>query len=334
MIQKITTGRGFRGVLNYVLREGGSKEKDAPVHIVDSNMRGQDARELASEFGALRTARPELNRAVHHCSLRLPDDEHLTPEQWGAVARDYLHGMGFDKSPYVVVDHDKDHNHIHIVASRIDIDGNVVSDSHERYRSQDVVYQIEEKYHLRHAYDRDKPREREHSSIPTLSRTEQEIATRTGETPPKMLIAERINEAIDLSDGTRESFTRELEGRGVDVHWNESPTTGRISGASYELRDYDGEMTSRVQGRQIGPDYSWTKLDERLRERTQEIEREAQQEQKEPERKEASARDHTREERDIAAAIKEPDSRGAPAKPPERKVEKPRERDHEQDWDR
>ena len=334
MIQKITTGRGFRGALNYVLREGKEHEKEE-AHIIGSNMEGENARELAAEFGALRSARPELERAVHHASLRLPDDEHLTREQWEDVAQDYLKGMGFDNSPWVAVDHDNEHNHIHIIASRIDYEGNVVSDSHERYRSQDVVREIEDKYHLRHAYERDQERdqerdkernqERDREPEARLSITEKEIAERTGEIPPKVIIAEHINEAINRSDGTREDFTRELKDLGVETHWNESPTTGRVHGASYELENYQGEMANRVQGRQIGPDYSWTNISDRLQEREREIERErAAQERAEIERERAAQEQAEREAQERAA--QEEAERVA--------HERAREREQDYDWDR
>ena len=62
MIAKAAKGRGFRGALEYDLR----KDKG---HIIDSNMAGQQPRELAAEFGEIRKLRPNLGKAVLHVSL-------------------------------------------------------------------------------------------------------------------------------------------------------------------------------------------------------------------------------------------------------------------------
>lgn len=62
------------------------------------------------------------SKPVWHNSLRLPDGEHLPTEQWVEVADDYMKRMGFSEThlrAYVLHD-DKDGQHIHIVASRID----------------------------------------------------------------------------------------------------------------------------------------------------------------------------------------------------------------------
>src|ERR671933_408038 len=60
-----------------------------------------------------------------------------------------MKAMEFDNNQYAVVKHsDTEHDHIHIVASRICLDGGVVDDSWDYYKSQEVIRQLEQNYNL------------------------------------------------------------------------------------------------------------------------------------------------------------------------------------------
>lgn len=262
MIQKAQIGRGFRGVLNYVFDESTERGHDR-ARIVDSNMAGRTPRELAAEFGVFRRLNPDLTRAVYHCSLRLPADEALTEVQWEAFSRDYLQAMGFGESPYVVVQHAPDH--VHLIVSRIRFDGSTVPDGNDRWRSNGIVYDLEEKYALSHARDA----EQERVPRPQVSRDEVAMAERRGEVPPKLLLAARIDEAIARSDGTRDGFDQAFAALGVTAHWN-TASTGRVHGASYALHDDAGAIRGVFKGSQVGKDYGWNRLAERLNERREE----------------------------------------------------------------
>jgi len=262
MIQKAQIGRGFRGVLTYVFDESVERGHDR-ARIVDSNMAGRTPRELAAEFGVFRCLNPDLTRVVYHCSLRLPEDEALTEAQWGAFSRDYLAAMGFDAVPYVVVQHAPDH--VHLIVSRIQFDGSTVPDGNDRWRSNGIVYGLEERYGLSHARDP----ERERAPQARLSRDEVAMAERRGEIPPKLLLAARIDEAIARSDGTRDGFDQALAALGVTAHWN-TASTGRVHGASYALHDDAGATRGVFKGSQVGKEYGWSRLAERLDERREE----------------------------------------------------------------
>jgi len=262
VIQKIITGRGFRGVLDYVFKESAELKHDG-ARIVGSNMDGTTPRELAHAFGDVRRLNRDLTRVVHHCPLSLPPGERLSDAAWAAFARDYLDRMGFGNAPYVVVAHAE--NHVHIVASRIDFAGKTVSDSNEKWRSTGIIHALEREYGLSHAIDPARMRG-QGVGRPRVSRDEIGAAERTGEIPPKLLLAARIDEAITRSDGTREGFDQALAGVGVVAHWNVA-STGRVSGASFELADYQGAMQPILKGSQIGKDYSWMRLHGRLEER-------------------------------------------------------------------
>jgi hypothetical protein len=79
MIAKAIKGKGFRGALEYDL----SKEEG---RVIDTNMNGDGARELAAEFGEIRKLRPRLSKAVLHVSLSAAPGELLTDAQWTELA--------------------------------------------------------------------------------------------------------------------------------------------------------------------------------------------------------------------------------------------------------
>jgi len=264
VIQKAHIGRGFRGVLNYVCDESAERGHEAAV-ILETNMAGRNPRELAAEFGAFRQLNPDLTRAVYHCSLRLPEGEHLDNAGWAGFSRDYLQAMGFGEVPYVVVQHAGDH--VHLIASRIRFDGGTVPDGNDRWRSNGVVYGLEEKYHLSHA--RDPERGRERGAVVALDGGEAARAERVREVPPKLRVAVRIDLAVAGCDGTREGFDEVLCGLGVEAQWNVA-STGRVHGASFALEGYTGEMQSAFKGSQLGREYAWGRLSARLDARREE----------------------------------------------------------------
>ena len=138
MIAKLIKGKGFRGALEYDLKQGKGL-------LLETNVAGQTPKELAKEFGIIRALRPTLGKAVCHVSLSIHPTEQLTDEQWRKAAQRWLTGMGFTNNQYVVSRHtNTEHPHIHILANRIDLEGNVVSDAHD-YRRQEVIMRMLEK---------------------------------------------------------------------------------------------------------------------------------------------------------------------------------------------
>lgn len=147
MIGKQIKGKGFRGCLDYVLGKKGA-------YIIGGTMCGQTAEALSTEFAITRQLKPHLKMAVFHATLSVDSREKLDSDvenerRWCSVADDYMKAMEFDNNQYVVVKHtDTQHDHIHIVGSRIRFDGTVVDDSWDYYKSQDVIRALEAKYNL------------------------------------------------------------------------------------------------------------------------------------------------------------------------------------------
>lgn len=149
MIAKITKGKGFRGLAEYLAQTPHGERRG---QLLATNMSGSTPREWAKEFGLVRRMRPTLGKAVFHASLSpSPDDPPLTDEDYRRVARQFLDGMGFPgDAPYICVKHvDQSHPHIHIAACRVTPTGDVVSDARDFQRAEAIVREIEARHGLR-----------------------------------------------------------------------------------------------------------------------------------------------------------------------------------------
>lgn len=264
MIGKHTLGRGFRGLLSYLLREGMPGREDEAI-LLGGNLSGRNARELAREFGVFRRLNPDVSRPVFHASLRLPAGESLSDAQWLDAAGAFLARMGYTDSAYVVIRHPE--HHIHIVASRVRFDGSTVQTWKDRWRSLEAVADLERQFGL------SQPRVRPglaHRPVPSrISPAERAMGERRGERLPKEILAERLDRALAQSDGSRESFDRVLTTLGVEARWNIA-RTGRVHGATFHLLDYQGPLQATMKGSAIGPAFAWQQLAARLAARERE----------------------------------------------------------------
>lgn len=79
---------------------------------------------LLEKMAALR---PSVTTNALHISLNFDPSEQLSDEQFRAIARDYMKGIGFDGQPYLVYRHqDAGHPHMHIVTTNIQLDGTFI----------------------------------------------------------------------------------------------------------------------------------------------------------------------------------------------------------------
>ena len=234
MIANQMKNRSFRSTLEYAL------EKEE-AEIIDSNMGGYNPRQLAREFGAARRMRPNFQRACGHIILSLPHreashpqgeyHEHLDDEKYALIARRWLKEMqflgdGLHKSQYVIARHqDTKHEHVHIIASRIRMDGSVVPDSWDYRRSEVVVRQLEQEFGLertRCSNERVAEKVKQKHGIETTvgersAQTKKQKHHFSGKPPVKQLLADAIDEATSDQPTVTELIAR-LQQQDITVH--------------------------------------------------------------------------------------------------------------------
>ena len=181
MIAYIISGSGFGGCVDYVTRrkleEKLYKELSKGLKVderkYESN-KGEDIIDhlskdwkLLSSSGDIRIyegrkamaddiARPSRQRKpvkdpVGHISLDFhpADKPRMTDELMAEVAQDYMRQMGLTNTPYIVVRHyDKAHPHCHIVFSRVDYDGKILTQTTNFKKNERVCKALNLKHRL------------------------------------------------------------------------------------------------------------------------------------------------------------------------------------------
>ena len=249
MKAKINRGDGFAGLVAYAF--GGENAKRG--EIVGGNMAGINERELVQEFALARRLRPDAVRPVWHCSLALPKGEKLSSDAWNSVCEGFMRKMGFsDFAPYVVVRHsDTDHDHVHIIASRIAFDSKLWGGQWDVRTAIEATQALEKE----HGLTVTKGLQTERSSKKKLTTAEAQIAEKTGEEPPRVRLQRWIDEVILTRPGALK-FAELLRDRGATVRANIA-STGTMNGFSFSA---DGIA---FKGSNLGKAYTWAGLQAR-----------------------------------------------------------------------
>ena len=261
MKAKVYRGDGFRGLLDYCFL---SKSGDGPPlrgTIVGGNMLGTDPRSLAAEFGISRCRRPDIRRPVWHCSLTCPKGEVLTEDKWEEIAADYMQMMGFDPSmQYVAVRHqDTDYDHIHIIASRVGLNGKIFKGQWEAKEAIKATQLLEKRYDLTITKGDDEPTQKKRPK-----QGEIEKALRTGQRPPKIVLQDTIDQILATGPTTAPDFVSLLQAHGITARPNIA-ATGKFSGFSFSL---NGDVNKAGQpiaykGSSLGKSYTVAGLESR-----------------------------------------------------------------------
>lgn len=245
MKAKVERGGGFRGVLDYALGKGGGNA----CEIIGGTMSGLTPQELAAEFRLSREARPGVARPVWHTSLSLPPGDSLTSDRWAEVAADFMDGMGLGDHQHVVIrHHDTEIDHIHIISSRIGLDGTVWHGKWEARQAIQLTQELEE----RHGLTRTKGLGDGPAPIKAPSRKEIEMSVRTGDAPPRLML-QQIVDAATAEPGSVFDFIDRIEAAGAIARPNVA-TTGKMNGFSFE---YGGIP---FKGSDLGKAYTWKGL--------------------------------------------------------------------------
>ncbi|BAY87615.1 hypothetical protein NIES267_71390 (plasmid) [Calothrix parasitica NIES-267] len=139
----------FLQTLQYVL------DREDAV-IISKNMVGDEPLILNKQFIDSMNTNHIVKKHCAHLILSLPKYENVNNVTMSNIAGDFLETMGYRNTedltqsvPFVAIRHqDKEHEHIHIVASRIKFDGKSVKDSWDYLKAQKATRIIAAKYGL------------------------------------------------------------------------------------------------------------------------------------------------------------------------------------------
>ena len=262
---KITKGSSFARVIDYDMGQGNNRKDQAKIkqllatkdegiikgfsqgqraRLLATNVAGDTPAELAAEFKRVAAQKPGIKEPVHKVSINLKSSEHLETRQWIEVGHSYLQEMRFGDSPFLIAQHrEKDHEHIHIVASRVDYNGKVVSDAFEQKRARIWAQSVEERYNLSLTPERAEEK--------GLSRIEIEQAMRTKQTPPKLILQQSITQTLAAHPETPD-FVTALERQNISI---------RVRTKEKELVGISFGIDGRgFKGGSLGTKFTWQGL--------------------------------------------------------------------------
>jgi hypothetical protein len=254
LIAKQKKGSGFRGLLNYVEGKEGARR-------IGGNMVGRNARELAAEFKFSWKLSARVKKPVYHVSMSVPKGTELDDETWNVLARDYLEEMGFTANQYAVYRHtDREHDHIHIVASRVRLDsGKTVDDAWDFVTSKKVLNELAKTHGLaplETSFNEPDRRAPTTGQKRRVMREIEEYEEGKRDKPPEPTVLEQLQDAIDkasLDKPIMPELIERLKDQGVDARV-QFQSTGRINGISYALNGV------KFAGKKLGRAYTFPGL--------------------------------------------------------------------------
>ena len=213
--------------------------------------------DIIDSFEYQRQLNARVSKPVGHIALSFkPEDkDKLTDEMMTKIALEYMELMGIRDTQFLLVRHHNTANpHCHLVYNRVDNNGKTISDKLERRRSEKIVKQLKDKYGLTYSDGKGQTRtERLHYTERT-----------------KFEIQNAVKTALQASR-TWQQFCEKLQQRGVEVEFKKRRGSDDVIDGITFIKD-----GVRFKGSQIGRQFSYAKLNERLAndEQRQEVNRE------------------------------------------------------------
>lgn len=137
----------FAKLVNYV-------NNPKKARLIDSkDVRLDDNAAIARSMQGQADDKPgrRLKNPVYHISLNFAHEDapKLTDRLMAEIAREYMRRMGIVNTQYVTCCHtDREHPHLHIVANRVDNNGNTISDRNDAIRNVAVCKALTREYGL------------------------------------------------------------------------------------------------------------------------------------------------------------------------------------------
>jgi hypothetical protein len=238
MMAKIVQGRGFRGVINYVL------DKDKARLLFAEGVRLKDKESIIQSFIAQSRMSP-ISKPVSHISLNfsVQDRAKLTDAAMAGVAVEYMKKMGYENTQFIIVAHrDREHPHVHLVINRIGNDGKRISDKNEKLRSTKVCMELTKKFGL------------------YISSGKENVKRHRLKEPDKTKyeIYDAIKAAV-LKCRNWKELTEALKQQGITTDFRKNGSTDKIQGIRFVKGDYS------FNGSQIDRSCSYRKIDFQLK---------------------------------------------------------------------
>ena len=217
MIIKVRIGKSFGGCVRYVMNKKGAELLD--YHGV----RIESTSYVIKDFNLIKLQKPKVENVVWHSSVSFALSDKVTNELMCAIAKDYMQEIGLTNNQCIIVKHtDTGHQHFHIVANRVQLNGELTSDQWCKNRSARISDNLELKYKLTIAQQvkRVKPF---HGTVPSTKKESKEII--------RKVVEDCLKSAVNLA-----KLQSSLLKHGIELKVQEQ-STGRINGISFKYKE-------------------------------------------------------------------------------------------------
>lgn len=263
------TGNGFSKAVSYSMQEQKQLQEHERAEVLELNNVSGTSRDIGRQMRDIADDRERVQKPVLHIQINFHPDEKLNKEQATKAVDAVLKEVGISKEnhQYVVTQHkDKAHDHYHIVANRVGMDGSLVSNDRIIERLQVACDKVEQEQGLRPTEGRtvfyDPSQEkgfRYATSEEKAIHREKTKKTIVDKNPKKDAVKKYIQNKVvqvlgDRGVTTPEQLQSSLLQKGIDVKF--SSNKNGISGISYRHQGIS------VKGSQI--DAKWGDVDKSL----------------------------------------------------------------------
>jgi MobA/VirD2-like, nuclease domain len=248
MIAKVETGQFFKGIVEYVC------EKDQAV-ILDHNLTGDNTNEFIREFNILKDQNSRMTNHVFHANLSFPveDDSKINDELMNKIAKEYLEKLKFnpDTYQYLIVKHnDADHQHVHIVGNRVNLETFKKFDDHqEKNKSIAIARELEIKYGLREVESKVK-------DIRQTKLSEIKMEKDRGYKSNVSFIRSTLADITKDKNLTTEQFIEKLKIENIDVKFHSNDKG--VYGVSFLYNEL------KIGGKKVGDGFKWSNLKDKI----------------------------------------------------------------------
>ena len=232
MVSKATATKGSSQAFDYLLDDKGHAQE------LDRNLiTGENGQELLAEFREVQAMNTNCINNTYSIVLSPSNERSFTNAELKQLGREHLKNLGFDleNTQYLMTVHrSTDQPHVHILANRIDMQGNAHKDNFIGKRAQRSAEQIAERLGLTTAMDIQKNKEL--SFEPNIKAIRKEIQ-------------QAFNQAKQEPDFA--SFCSKMKAQGVEVREIHN-SGGKLQGLRYVHSKTGTDLKASEVGKEFG----------------------------------------------------------------------------------
>ncbi len=248
---------------DYVLTKDADLKRPA---ILYSSVFGFDAKTLARNFKEITETRSDINKPIGHWTLSFHKDEKVSDKQMLQAAKLLMKKMDLERNPFVVIrHHDTEHDHCHIVFSRVGFQKELWLGEFEQKRAIVASAEIERDLNFNitdHKISSPSKRLR----MTKVKKNEAEKAIRLNEMPPRVYMQKVIDNLLKASKKTPLSireFVLKLEVNGITAVANLSKTSNKLNGFSF----VNDELAFKAS--ELNKSWGWQNMSKQLQQVTE-----------------------------------------------------------------